>query len=81
VRHVVVLLNSSLAITCGFPCDLCMNLRHSLFQLLNLHKLLRVDKVQRYVDRHIVLQHQRQRDSLRVSSEGLYGRPLVQPRR
>jgi hypothetical protein len=72
VRLVDMLLNSSLAITRRFLRHLCMYLRHSLRQLLNFHTILRFDKDQRCVDsrvdRHVVLQHQRERGSLRVSS-------------
>jgi hypothetical protein len=52
VHLVVVLLNSSFAITRIFLCHLCVDLGHSLRHLLNLHKLLRFDKVERRADRH-----------------------------
>jgi hypothetical protein len=81
VRLVVVLLYSSFAITRSFLRHQCVDLRHSTRQLLNLHKLLRFDKIERRVDRHVVLQHQRERRSLRVFSEDLHQRLLVQPRR
>jgi hypothetical protein len=44
VHLVVILLNSSFSIMRGILCHLCVNLRHSLRQLLNIYKLLRLDK-------------------------------------
>jgi hypothetical protein len=69
VRLVVVLLNSSFAITRIFLCHLCVDLGQSLRKHLNLYKNLRLDKVQRHVDRHVVLQHQRERGRLSASIE------------
>jgi hypothetical protein len=58
VRLVVMILNCSFAITRRLLRHLCVDLRHSLRQLFNLHKFLRFDKIERRVDRHVVLQHQ-----------------------
>jgi hypothetical protein len=81
MRLVIVLQISSFPITRSFLFHLCMDRLHSLRQLLNLHKLLRFDKFERRVHRHVVHQHQRERSRLQVASEDLHGRPLVQPRR
>jgi hypothetical protein len=76
VHLVVVHLNSSFAIRRSFLSHLCVDLGHSLRHFLNLHKRLRFYKVQRRVDRHVGLQHQRERCILRMSSEDFHRRTL-----
>jgi hypothetical protein len=61
VRLVVVILNSSLALTNSFLRHLCVDLRHNLRKLPKLHKILRLDQSELHVDRDVILQHQRER--------------------